>query len=118
MRPNNPILINGEDATVDQVSDWIDSAFIFTGSVQVYFSANDAAGTFVLQASDEPYESLPGGESPQHPIDIPNTSTSVASGAAKLISVAQMNYRWIRAKWTPSGGSPGTINCNGFFLAF
>jgi hypothetical protein len=117
MRPNNPILFNAVANTGTKLSAAVDTSVMFTGSFQATFSDGTAAGTLVIQASNDPFEILPANEAPQTWIDIANTSTSVASGASKLITVQTLNYRWIRAKWTQSGGS-GTLTVVAFLQGY
>ena len=102
--------------TGTQVSSAIDASQIFSGSIQAEFTDSSAAGTLVLQASNDPIEELPKGEAPQNWSDIADASATVSSGALTLISVPVLNYRWLRCKWTRSGGG-GTFDVNGFFQA-
>ena len=118
MRPNNCVLMEDLDATIEQNSIIVDAQFVFTGSVQAVFSAADAEGALTLQGSNEPREALSAGAEPQEWVDIPDADVAVASGAAALISVAQLNYRWLKLNWDPSGGAAGTINAYGNFIGF
>lgn len=117
MRPSNPILILAASNTGTKLSAAISSQFMVSGSFQAFFSDSGAAGTLVIQASNDPTELLPAGEAPQHWNDIPNTSTSVTSGATTLIPVPVLNYKYIRAKWTQSGGA-GTLTVTGFMQGY
>lgn len=115
MRPNNPILLNAVTNAGTVVSaPAMDISFMTTGSVQVTFTDVAAAGTFLLQASNDPVELLPGGEQPLHWSTIPNTSTSVTAGASQLITVQTLNYKWFRVHWVSSAGA-GTLTATGFF---
>lgn len=117
MKWNNPILLDAATNSGTKYSPILDASHLYNGSFQIYFSDGSAAGTVVLQGSNDPQSKLPGNEDPQNWNDIANTSTSVTSGSSKLVSVAQLNYRWIRLKWTQSGGA-GTVTANGFFFGF
>lgn len=123
MKPNNPIMINA--ATNSSASSGIrnsaaiDARLIFQGSIQGVFSDAAAAGTLILQGSNDPFEELPGGESPLNWVAIANATATVASGAAcnvAYIPYSSGSFRWIRAQWTRSGGA-GTLTVNGFFQA-
>lgn len=107
-------IINAQDATVNQTSSKLDSGQLVNASFHAFFTANDAVGTLVIQASNDP---VPNGSqrnqfTPTNWVDVPNTSTAVATGTSKLILISNIAYSWLRVKWTPSGGSAGTVTVN------
>lgn len=118
MGPNNFTAIVAKDATTEQNSAVIDASFLFSGSIQAKFSANDAAGTLSLQFSDEPSNSLSGGIAPTNWNDVPSGTAMVASGALTSIFVPVLSYRWLKINWAPSGGSAGTVTANAFFFGY
>lgn len=111
MRFSNPTLINAitNAGTVNSVA--VPTQFETSGSFQISFTDSGAAGTFVVQASNDP------GLTPVNWNTIPNTSTSITAGATTLVTVAILNYRWIRAQFIHSAGA-GTFTVNGFMFGF
>lgn len=110
MRQVNVNIISGVDRQ-NQASSQIDSNQLLQASFQANFSDATAGGTFKLQVSNDV---CPAGQTAQNFvvtnwIDLPNQSASVASGAAKILSVADMAYRWIRAIWTTTAAGVQTI---------
>lgn len=101
--------------TASQNGNVIDANQLISGSFMAYFGDITATGTFKIQASNDPCAS--GGPTanlfvPVNWVDIPSASVAVASGASVLITIAQMNYRWIRAVYTRSAGGSSTVNVN------
>ena len=117
IRPNNPVMMSAVANTGTKVSTAIDARQIYSGSIQATFTDGAAAGTLILQGSNDPIEELPAGEAPQNWSTVPNASATVSSGATTLITCQWLNYRWLRASWAQSGGA-GTLNVNGFFQAY
>lgn len=94
----------------------IDADFVTTGSVQAVFSDAAAAGTLIIEGSNDTPLSL-AHDSTGLPIPVNwNTvmngtvaaSAVVASGATTTISMQWLNYRWLRITWTRTAGA-GTI---------
>jgi hypothetical protein len=89
-----------EDDNISSVGEAINANQLVSASFHVYFGDALAAGTVKLQASnDVPNDRAVvaiSGFQPTNWVDIPNQSTSVASGASKLLTVVNMAYQWIR----------------------
>lgn len=102
----------------------VDAQQIVSGSIQASFTDGTAAGTLVLQCSnDAPSAVIGSGSGTPVPVNWStcangsNTgSATVSSGALTFISLQWLNSRWIRLQWTRSGGS-GTFTATGQFQA-
>jgi len=105
MKFNNPILLNAVANTGTKMSQAIPTQFMWSGSFQATFTDGSAAGTLVIQASNDPIELLPSGETPVSWTNIANAQATVTSGGSVLITIANLNYRWIRCSWTQSAGA-------------
>lgn len=111
MRYNNDFMIKNL-SNLTRASAAIDTSQMVNGSFQAVFTDGTASGTLVIQASNDPFELLPGNEPPQNWYNIAATSTSVTSGQAALIPAIALCYRWIRASFTHSGGAGTfTVTC-------
>jgi len=106
-------VIVAQNDAVSQASAQIDTGQMFRMSAHAFFSDSTAAGTLVLQASDDPtqFGNLPSLVKITDWITIPNTSQTVTAGSSVLIPSTEICYRWVRVLWTPSAGS-GTISVN------
>lgn len=72
-----------------------------------------AAGTLKLQASnDAPINGNPQTFIPTNWADIPNATSTVASGIGPAIVIGNMCFAYIRAVYTRSGGGSTTIIVN------
>lgn len=71
-----------------------------------------AAGTLKLQCSNE-YTT----GTPTEWNDIPNATSSIASGVGSAILVPNMCFAYIRAVYTRSGGGSSTIRVNMNYLS-
>lgn len=112
LRPSNIVFFNASTSATKS-SAVIDAAFIMNGSIQASFSDGTAAGTLVLQCSNDVVSPTNWSTC----ANASNTATAtVASGALTLISMQWLNSRWIRVSWTKSGGA-GTFTVNGQFQA-
>ncbi len=103
-------VLSGADS-LDVTGDKIDSNQLVSASFHAYFGDVNAAGTFKIQASNDPCPAgnLPATFTPTHWVDIPNMTAAVTTGAAKLITIPQMAYRWVRAVWLNTGTGAATI---------
>lgn len=105
-------LISAPD-NVSQTSAAVDANQLISASFMAYFGDSTAAGTFKIQASNDPnVQGQPTGFVPTNWVDIPSATTSIASGASALITIPQTSYRWMRVVYTRSGGGSTTINVN------
>ncbi len=106
-------IISAQPDSQNQTSETIDSNQLITASFTAFFGDTNAAGTFKLQASNDPtdkgYDALKSGFAPTHWADIPNQSATISSGASALLTIAQCCYRWLRAVWTSTGTGIQTI---------
>lgn len=119
LRPNNPVMMNAvANTTGAKVSSALDAANLMSGSVQAFFSDAAAAGTLVIQGSNDPYEQLSGSIPPQNWTNVPGATATVSSGGSVLIPLNASSWsapcRWLRVQWTRSAGA-GTITVNGMF---
>lgn len=116
MRDGNFVILSASDAT-SQTGAKVDTNQVVSASFHVYFGDATAAGTLAIQASNDPTSSgyAPDTFTPTHWINIPSASATIATGAPALITIASMNYRWIRAVWTSTtpGTTTITVNFNG-----
>lgn len=125
LRPNNVILFSAQANTAGAKNSIVlDAQQIVSGSIQASFTDVAAAGTLLIQCSDD----NPAGllvTSAGQPIPVnwntltnatANASAVVAAGATTLISMQWVNCRWLRAQWTRSAGA-GTLTVTGQFQA-
>lgn len=94
----------------------IDANQLITASFQASFGDATAAGTFKIQASNDPTPAgnmaLPGGFAPTNWTDIPSQTATIASGASALLTINYVSYRWLRAVFIYSSGGSSTITVN------
>ncbi len=102
MRNNNTIVLSAGDS-LTTAGQTIDSGQIFAASFLASFSDSNAAGTFTLEASNDPYTASGGQFVPTEWAPIPTQSATITSGGSALLTIGQMAYRWIRAKFTSTG---------------
>lgn len=101
--------------TASQNGAQIDTNQWVSASFQAVFGDATATGTFKLQASNDV---CPPQQSQNFTVvnwtDIPSATASIASGASAILSLANTNYRWIRAVYTRASGGSTTVNvtCN------
>lgn len=113
MRNLNCQILSGADTgSVNGTA--VDANQLISASFQIIFGDATATGTFKLQASNDIpgtyYEPTP--FVPTNWTDIPSATTAIALGASALISLATMNYRWVRAVYTSSSGGSTTVIVN------
>lgn len=96
----------------------VDSNQLISASFQAYFGDSTAAGTFVIQASNDEYGVgyLPANFTPTNWTNIPNATATIVAGASAIISIDTLHYRWVRAIFTGSAGTT-TINVNMFAVS-
>lgn len=113
MRNVNKTILQAADTT-SQNGSQIDANQLIAASFHAYFGDVTAAGTVKIQASNDicNYRNLDNEFTVTNWVDVPNASASVASGAAVLIPVPQMCYRWIRAVYTSTSGGSSTVTVN------
>lgn len=93
---------NPGTGTVDSAA--ISSRYYTWVSAQATFSDSNSAGPIKLQASNDI-------TNPTNWNDIPNATSTVTAGGDTLIPKTDCNYRWIRIRFSPSGGG-GTFSVN------
>lgn len=114
MRNVNVVVLSGAD-TGSVNGNAVDANQLISGSFQAVFGDATAAGTLKIQASNDvaPVQyTSPSGVgvfTPSNWADIPSASASVTAGASVIISLAQMNYRWVRAVYTRTSGGSTTV---------
>lgn len=113
LKPNNVTVFNAS-SNATKVSSVIDAQFISSGSLQASFSDAAAAGTLVLQCSNDVVK-------PTHWSTCLNGSSTgsvaVTAGALTYLSLQWLNARWLRVSWTSTGGA-GTFNVYGMFQGY
>lgn len=88
----------------------IDANQLIAASFQAVFGDTTAAGTFKIQASNDILTTgNPQDFTATNWTDIPNGSVSIISGASRIIPLAQMAYRWIRAAYVSTATGVQTI---------
>lgn len=117
MRNVNSIVLSGAD-TGSVNGNAIDANQLISGSFHAVFGDATAVGTVKIQASNDvaPIQYTGsngvGPFTPSNWADIPSASASVTGGASVIISLAQMNYRWVRAVYTHTAGGSSTVIVN------
>ena len=112
MRNVNSVVLSGADtASVD--GNPIDANQLISGSFQAVFGDATANGTLKIQASNDvaPIQyTSPNGVGVFTPSNWTDIGTaSVTLGASVIVSLAQMNYRWVRAVYTRTSGGSSTV---------
>ncbi len=102
MRRSNFTYFTGSDHQ-NQTGAAIDANQLFSMSFEAVFGDVNAAGTFKLQASNDP------ASAPTNWVDLPSQTVNVTSGTSALLTIAQSAYRWIRAKYTSTATGVQTI---------
>lgn len=99
--PSIPVQILNADASVSQTS----IPFLIGGApgygVEVAFSSATSAGSLKLQGS---VTGVNYG-------DVEDTTTAIVAGNVVVYNVPNVNYRYMKVVWTPSGGT-GTITAS------
>lgn len=106
MRNLSATVLSGSNAG-NVTGSTIDANQMLCASFQLVFGDATAAGSFIVQASNDLYDTryLDGNFTPTNWSNI-GTATAVLAGANGLIFLSQMSYRWIRVVYTST--TPGT----------
>lgn len=115
MRFDNPILIRSVVNSGTVVSKAIPTIAEVSGSFQISFTDSSATGTFVMQASNDPLDITGPSHLPVNWSAIPNASSTIIAGATSMVVIPSLNFRWIRASFTSTGGA-GTFSVTGFMF--
>ena len=103
MRNINCNVLQGPD-TATKTGIQIDSNQLLNPSFHVYFGDTSVAGTVKLQASNDicndRYQAA--AFTVTNWVDIPNQSATITSGASALLTLSEVNYRWLRVVFTSS----------------
>ncbi len=101
MRNVNYNVLSAAD-NVNTTGGKVDSNQLVSASFHAYFGDANAAGTFKLQASNDPstVRNLPADFTPTNWVDIPNQSAVIVAGASALLTITASAYRWLRAVYT------------------
>lgn len=112
MRNLNCQILSGPD-TSTQTGKAVDTNQLFSASFQSIFGDLSAAGTVKIQASnDEPPAGNMAPFTPTNWSDIPSATSTIASGVGPIITLASINYKWIRAIYTSGSGGSSTVIVN------
>ena len=114
MRETNFKLFTGAATTVQITSTAIDSGQFERASFQIFFSDSTPAGTFKIQASNDPcpYGNQYADFTPTNWVDIPNATATIVAGAAALILIPVCSFRSMRVILTSTNGSAtGLATC-------
>lgn len=93
----------------------IDSNQLVSASFHIFFSDTSAAGTFKLQASNDPcaFGNIAKDFTVTNWVDIPSQTATISSGASAILTVPNMTYRWIRAVYANTAMTPiGNVTVN------
>jgi hypothetical protein len=116
MRQVNAQILSGAD-TGNVNGSQIDSNQLISASFQAVFGDTSAVGTFKIQASND-VAALQISSSSTYIVtdwsDIPSASVSITAGGSALITLPNLNYRWIRAVYVSSSGGSSTVVVNMF----
>lgn len=103
------VILSASDATTATGSA-IDVNQIIAASFTAVFADVSAAGALKLQVSNDLNNGVPRNLFvPTHWSDIPNATSTIASGVGPAIVIGQMCFSYIRAVYTPSGGGTTTV---------
>lgn len=118
MKTVNVAVLSAVD-TSSQNGSQIDANQLYQASFQSVFGDVTAAGSVKIQMSNDICRSGP--EATNFVVtnwsDIPNATSSVASGVAAPIILSTISARWLRAVYTRSGGGSTTIIVNMFAIS-
>lgn len=117
MRNTNCQILSGDNSLASVTGGKVDSGQIVSASFQVILGDATAAGTFKLQASNDicAFGNVAADFTPTNWTDIPNQSVALtAATLTGLLTIASMNYRWIRAIYTrtTAGSTTAVVNMN------
>jgi hypothetical protein len=118
MRQVNQVVLSAVD-TASQNGVQIDSNQLINASFQAVFGDSSAAGTFLIQASNDVAPLNYSGSSSAQFVatnwtNIPNATATITAGGSAIISLSEMSYRWLRAVYTHSSGGSSTVKVSMF----
>lgn len=105
-------ILSGPD-TSTQTGGKVDANQIVSASFVCFFGDASAVGTIKIQVSNDPTNSsnLAIDFTPVNWVDS-GVSASITGGASALLTIANMNFRWIRAVYTSASGGSSTVGVN------
>lgn len=104
-------ILNADDSMSQTGSSfWVGQ--IIAASFCPVFGDVAAAGTLKIQCSNDIPVGAPAAFTPTNWNDVPNATSTIASGVGPAIVIAQMCFAYIRAVYTRSGGGSTTIVVN------
>lgn len=108
---NYPVLILNDVDTGSKTGDGIFVGQAVAASFSCIFGDATAAGTVKIQGSNEPPVGDPAAYTPTTAsfADITNATSAIASGVGPAIVLTTMNFQYIRAVFTRSGGGSTTV---------
>lgn len=113
MRILNETLLTAGDASGSLTSGPLLLAYAFGYAVQGTFTGTPA-GTFLLQGSNDPVPNAQFVETaPTNWSVIAGSSTAISTSGTVLINAQGTYYNWVRAVFTATGGSAGTLTVIG-----
>lgn len=118
MRNLNSVALSGS-ATSAVNSPKVDAGQLYVASFIATFTDSASAGAFKVQASNDicAYGNISQDFTPTNWVDIPSATATVTAGAAAVIRISDLCFRWIRVVWTPTAGGgniSALINAQGF----
>lgn len=116
---NVPVLILSGADTGSVTGSAIFAGQFVSGSFIPLTGDASASGTVKLQGSNEPPVGSPEAYTPSSGSwsDIPNATSTIASGVGPLFTIQTLCYQYIRAIYTRSGGGSTTVKVYASFLA-
>lgn len=115
MRELNCTILGPIDDSVSQNGSQVDSNQLIAASFQAVFGDTSAAGTFVIQGSNDvaPLQyTSPTTFIVTNWTNIPNATATITGGASAMITIPTMCYRWVRAVYTSASGGTTTVTVN------
>lgn len=118
MKYANFTVLTGSDAA-SIIGSKIDSSQLVSASFHGFFTDAAVAGAMKIQVSNDPcpINYLPANFTPTHWVDLPSATATVTAGAAVVIPLPQITYRWMRVVVTQSSVGTGTTQVNMFSIA-
>lgn len=114
MRPNVAGNLNNADASIDEAGIAIPISQVGYISAQI-ITTGLSTGSLQLQVSNDPSNGLAADANGNLiPTNWSNLGSAVSMSAASvsLIGVTQVCFKWLRAVWTHTNGSDGTVTAN------
>lgn len=114
---NVPVQILNADNSKDETGAAVFCGQYVAASFVISNGDNTAAGTVKIQGSNDLPVGNPGAFIPTNWADITSATSTIASGVGPAIVLATMNFQYIRAVFTHSGGGSTLITVNMSALA-